>query len=131
MKELTFLSVDQVVELHRVSIDRYGGSHGLKDPGLLESAVLAPQQTFGGEFLYPDLESMAAALWHGLVMNHPFIDGNKRIGLRAADVFLMFNGFELHGSKAELVELTIKMTLGEVTREMLVEFVRTHIRPYP
>lgn len=131
MKEPIFITVEEVLELHRTSVDKYGGSHGLKDAGLLESAVMAPQQTFGGDFLYPDLASMAAALWHGLVMNHPFIDGNKRIGLRAADVFLMYNKFEIVGETRELVELTIKMTMGEVSREDLVEFVRSHMRPYP
>lgn len=131
MEEPIFLTVDQVIELHRVSIDKYGGSHGLKDRGLLESAVMAPRQTFGGEFLYPDLASMTAALWHGLVMNHAFVDGNKRIGLRAADVFLMFNGYELVGKKKELVSLTIRMTMGEFTRDDLVSFVRTRMSPYP
>lgn len=131
MEEPTFLTVDQVIEMHRLSIDKYGGSHGLKDPGLLESAVMAPRQTFGGEFLYPDIASMTAALWHGLVMNHAFVDGNKRIGLRAADVFLMLDGYELAGKKSELVSLTIRMTTGEVTREGLVSFVRTRMQPYP
>lgn len=131
MTEVVFLTVEQVIGLHRHSIERYGGSHGLRDAGLLESAVLSPQQTFGGEYLYQDIESMAGALWHSLVMNHPFVDGNKRIGLRAADVFLLLNGFQIVGSKTELVDLTIRMTTGEVSREDVFEFLRSHIQPGP
>lgn len=131
MTDVVFLTVEQVIGLHRRSIDRYGGSHGLRDPGLLESAVLSPQQTFGGEYLYQDIESMAGALWHSLVMNHPFVDGNKRIGLRAADVFLLLNGLQIVGTKTELVDITIQMTTGEVSREDVFEFLRSHIQPGP
>ncbi len=131
MTGVVFLTVDQVVGLHRHSIDRYGGSHGLRDLGLLESAVLLPQQTFDGEYLYQDLESMAGALWHSLVMNHPFVDGNKRIGLRAADVFLLLNGFQILAHQSQLVNLTIRMTTGEVSRGDVFEFLRTHVAPAP
>jgi death-on-curing protein len=82
-----YLSLGQALELHRVQIRRFGGSAGLRDRGALEAALARPQMTFGGEDLYPDVASKAAALMHSLVMNHPFVDGNKRVGAHASVLF--------------------------------------------
>ncbi len=114
--EPVFLDLEDVLRLHEQSIRLYGGQAGLRDRGLLESAVLAVQQTFDGELLYRDLAAVAAALWHGIVQNHPFVDGNKRTGLRAADTFLLINGLDLAISVDEAVEWTLALaTLGPPT----------------
>lgn len=129
MEPPRFLRVDEVIELHRQGIALYGGEPGLRDRGLLESAVLAPQQTFGGEYLYPSLPEMAAAYWLGLVMNHVFVDGNKRLGLRAADVFLALNGLDLTLTEAEAVDLTLRITVHQIGREELVARIEQNTAP--
>jgi death-on-curing protein len=83
-----FLDLEEVLDLHETSIARYGGDAAIRDPGLLKSAIAQPGAAVGGQFLHPDLPSMAAALLFSLVMNHPFVDGNKRTGAAAARVFL-------------------------------------------
>ncbi len=97
-----FLSHAQVLQLHDDVINRYGGSHGLRDQGLLESALAMPEAAFGGQFLHPDIATMAAAYLFHLFQNHPFLDGNKRIGAAAAVTFLWVNGVELTLSNDEL-----------------------------
>ena len=87
-----YLPLEQVLELHRLEVRHFGGSAGLRDRGSLEAALGRPQMTFAGEDLYPDVESKAAALMHSIVMNHPFVDGNKRTGAAAAEFFLNLNG---------------------------------------
>jgi death-on-curing protein len=90
----TFLSLDEVLEIHQEQIERYGGSDGIRDPGALESAVATPQATFGGEFLHTSIPAMAAAYLFHLCQNHPFIDGNKRVGANSAVTFLLLNDWE-------------------------------------
>ena len=85
-----FLSVDEVLEIHTALIDRYGGSDGLRDKGLLDSALYRPQSGY-----YADLVEMAAAMFESLVNNHPFIDGNKRVAFFSSDVFLRLNGYKI------------------------------------
>ena len=99
---MRYLSVEQVLFLHARLVEETGGSHGIRDTGLLESAVARPQATFGGKELYSDVFSKAAALMLSLISNHPFIDGNKRTGITAAALFLRANGFMLEASNAEL-----------------------------
>jgi death-on-curing protein len=86
--EPVFLTLDEVLEIHTQQIELYGGSHGLRDPGALESAVAMPQSTFGGEYLHASIHMMAAAYLFHITQNHPFIDGNKRAGANAAITFL-------------------------------------------
>jgi death-on-curing protein len=85
--EPRFLTLDEVLEMHEQQIDMYGGSHGLRDAGALESAIAVPRSTFGGECLHPTIWMMAGAYLYHLVQNHAFIDGNKRIGANAAITF--------------------------------------------
>lgn len=127
--EIRFLTVEDVLGLHEDSIRLYGGGTGVRDHGLLESAVLSIQQTFGGEFLYPTLFAMAAAIWHGVVANHPFVDGNKRTGLRAGHTLLLINGWNLTLSSDEVEELTLQIAKGELTRDQLAEVIESHIEP--
>jgi len=124
-----YLSVEQVLELHRVQIRRFGGSAGLRDRGALEAAVARPQMTFGGEDLYPDIESKAAALMHSLVMNHPFVDGNKRVGAHACVLFISSNDVEPAFTPDELVDVTLAVARGEVGAEALAIWLRQRSRP--
>ncbi len=93
--EIEFLTVEVVLALHQRQLDRFGGGAGLRDRGLLESAIAQPQASFGGTFAHDGLFAMAAAYLFHIVSNHPFVDGNKRAGLLAAQVFLDVNGVTL------------------------------------
>lgn len=122
-----YLSVEQVLRLHQTGIEMFGGSAGLRDRGALESAVARPTMTFGGEDLYPDEASKAAALLHSLVMNHAFVDGNKRVGIGAAELFLRLNGYRLAADDSELEELTVTVACGEIDAEALAIWFRQRI----
>ena len=124
-----YLSLEQVLELHRLQVRSFGGSGGLRDRGALEAALGRPQATFGGEDLYPDAEAKAAALLHSLVMNHPFVDGNTRIGASAAELFLNVNGALLQSEDEELVETTLAVARGEMEAEALAIWLRQRSRP--
>ncbi len=123
-----YLSLEQVLALHRAQIDEYGGARGLREKGGLESALARPQMTFGGEDLYPEAADKAAALWHSLVINHPFIDGNKRIGAMAAELFLGLNGVDLQSTDDELVAATLAAAQGEMSAEALAIWIRQRSR---
>lgn len=123
-----YLSAEQVLELHRWQMRRFGGSAGLRDRGGLEAALARPQMTFGGEDLYPDLEAKAAALLHSLVVNHPFVDGNKRIGAAVAELFLSLNGADVLAGDDELVVITLAAARGEVSAEALSIWLRQRTR---
>ena len=105
-------SVEQALLIHKYLIEVSGGAEGLRDKGALESALDTPFQTFGGEDLYPGKEQKAAALCFGLIQNHPFIDGNKRIGVHLCDVFLELNGIKLRYIDDDLVLLGLSVADG-------------------
>lgn len=126
---INFLTLDDVLERHVVQIARYGGSAGVRDRGMLESALAQPEATFGGQFLHADLYEMAAAYLFHMVMNHPFIDGNKRTGTEADLLFLDINGLEDTASDEELVELTLSVALGQCGKKEIAQFFREHTRP--
>lgn len=119
-----FLDVGDVLEIHRFQLERFGGSAGLRDRGLLESAVAQPEGTFGGEFLHGDLFLMAAAYLYHIVRNHPFVDGNKRAGLLSALVFLDVNGISIAHSDPQLYDLTLAVAEGRLEKEALSESLR-------
>jgi death-on-curing protein len=121
---IVYLSAEQLVALHALQIERFGGLSGIRDRGGLESAAARPAMTFGGEDLYPDIAAKAAALMHSLVMNHPFVDGDKRIGIAAAELFLELNGARLAASDAELEEPTLSAARGELAAESLAIWFR-------
>jgi death-on-curing protein len=123
-----YVSVDQVLELHRLLIRRFGGSQGLRDRGGLDSAVARPQMTFGGEDLFPHVEAKAAAVFHSLVVNHPFVDGNKRAGAAVAELFLSLNETELTARDDELTDITMAVARGEVAAEALAIWLRQRSR---
>lgn len=99
IEEPSFLSLEDVLEIHAAQLARYGGQDGIRDRGLLLSAMAQPEMSFAGEFLHEDLFAMAAAYAFHIAENQPFIDGNKRTAFQSADVFLMLNGFDLPASK--------------------------------
>ena len=101
-----------VLILHELSIQSYGGSHGIRDIGLPGGAIGRPFQTFGGEDLYPTMYEKAAALGESLIINHPFLDGNKRTGILAVAAFLLESGFEINSSEEELYNFTIDISTG-------------------
>lgn len=123
---IDFLAVEDVLSLHADQVDLYGGEHGVRDVGLLESAVAQPQATFGGEHLHKDLCEMAAAYMFHIVQNHPFLDGNKRTGAVAALVFLDINGTEIDAPKGALYDLTIAVATGQADKARIAEFFRLH-----
>lgn len=123
---MLFLTLDDIIESHQNQIDTYGGSHGIRDIGLLESAIAQPETSFGGQYLHADIFEMAAAYLYHLVMNHPFVDGNKRVGLEAALIFLEINNENLNCSDQELVDLVLKTTAGQVGKREIAEFFRSH-----
>jgi len=123
-----YLSLQQVLELQRRQVRRFGGAHGLRDQGALEAAVARPRMTFGGEDLYPEIADKAAALMHSLVMNHPFMDGNKRVGAHACIAFLLANGVEPIFSSADLTDITLAVAQGGVNAEALAIWLRQRSR---
>jgi death-on-curing protein len=122
-----FLTLDDLLESHTEQIAAYGGSEGLRDLGLLESALAQPQATLEGEYLHRDLFEMASAYLFHLVRNHPFIDGNKRVGLEAALVFLEINGITVNATDDDFVELVLQTARGESTKQQIAEFFRSHL----
>ena len=123
---MLFLTLDDIIESHQNQIDTYGGSHGIRDIGLLESAIAQPEASFGGQYLHADIFEMAAAYLYHLVMNHPLVDGNKRVGLEAALIFLEINNENLNCSDEELVDRVLKTTAGQVGKREIAEFFRSY-----
>ena len=122
-----YLSVDQLLRLHEKHIQKFGGSPGVRESGGLESAAARPAMTFDGEDLYTDLSAKAAALLHSLVMNHPFVDGNKRVGASAAELFIMLNDAMLDATDVELEKVTLAVARGEMDVEPLTIWFRQRI----
>jgi death on curing protein len=122
-----FLALTEVLGIHRDQIARYGGSGGVRDLGLLQSALAQPAATFGGQFLHGNLFEMAAAHLFHIVQNHPFIDGNKRVGTVAAIVFLALNGVELEAPQDDLAELVLRVAQGQAEKAAIVAFFRQHV----
>jgi death-on-curing protein len=127
--EPAFLLLDEVLEIHEQQIERYGGSAGLRDAAGLESAVATPQATFGGEFLHPSIPAMAAAYLFHLCQNHPFIDGNKRVGANAAITFLLMNDWEPLFDEQELVEMVLSVASGALRKAGLIEIFESRCIP--
>ena len=123
-----FLTVDEVVALHRLVVDQSGGARGIRDPAGLASAVAQPRMTFDGRDLYPTLVEKAAAIGFSLVRNHPFVDGNKRIGHAAMETFLLLNALELVATVDEQEKVVLGLAEGSLKRDAFTEWVRSHIR---
>lgn len=126
MNHPRFLTLDDVLRLHRDQIERYGGAHGVRDHGLLDSALAQPQASFGEKFAHKDLFEMAAAYLFHLVQNHPFNDGNKRIGAYSAFVFLFINGLKVGDVEAEFEALVFATARGEKKKPEIADFFQNN-----
>lgn len=120
------LSKPQILLLHEQLITETGGSSGLRDEGMLDSALNTPFQTFAGKDVYPSLQQKAARLCFGLVKNHPFVDGNKRIGAHVMLVFLALNGIELQHTQTELSEVILQLAAGTLQSTDLLDWILSH-----
>ena len=120
--------LEELLKLHDASIDLYGGSKGIRDIGLLESAIARPFQTFGGDDLYPTAISKAAALGESLIINHPFVDGNKRTGFLAIVTFLLECRLLLNADKDEAYNFTIQISTGEIKFEEIVLWLESNTK---
>jgi death-on-curing protein len=125
---MVYLSAQQVLFLHARLITETGGSHGVRDIGLLESAVARPQATFGGEDLYPNVFLKAAALMQSLIGNHPFVDSNKRTGIAAAGLFLRRNGWPLVADNIEVESFTLRVTGVQLEAAEIAAWLKEHSR---
>lgn len=126
---MTYLTADEVIRLQAMVIAQSGGLAGVKDRGLIESAVALPRQSFGGADLYPTLADKAAALGYSLAANHGFEDGNKRIAHAAMETFLVMNGHELSAGVDEQTDVFWRLAGKRMTRDEFFEWVRTHVVP--
>ena len=130
MSEPTFLTLAEVVEIHADQIRRYGGQAGMRDLGLLQSAVAQPEASFGGAWLHQDRFEMAAAYAYHICQNHPFFDGNKRAALAAALVFLELNGVSLSDPKSRLHRTMLQVAKGALTKSELAGVLRELAHPH-
>jgi len=123
-----FLDLEEVLEIHNDQIKRYGGTGGIRDLGLLQSALATPQAGSSTEYYHADLFEMAAAYLFHIVKNHPFLDGNKRTGIAAALVFLELNGVEFRATNEALVDTVLAVAEGTLQKSGITEFFRKHSR---
>ncbi|MCK5786505.1 MAG: type II toxin-antitoxin system death-on-curing family toxin [Candidatus Sabulitectum sp.] len=128
MSQIVFISVVNVIEIHRRLINEFGGDPGLRDRGLLESAVAMPGATFSENYLHPELSDMAAAYLFHLCSNHPFINGNKRVAVAASEVFLLANNCTLCASNEELEETTVGTAKGYVSKKEVTHFFTGRVK---
>ena len=123
---MKILTKEQILLLHSQLVEDFGGSSDIRDDALLDSAINTPFQTYDSEELYPTLLDKASRLCFGLVKNHPFVDGNKRIGTHAMLVFLALNGYELVYTQAELIDIILSLADGKVEYEELLQWIINH-----
>ncbi len=128
---MRYLSLAEVIELHRRVVAQAGGSPGIRDLDALDSALAQPQMTFDGNDLYPSLEEKAAALCFSLVLNHPFVDGNKRVGHAAMETFLVLNGWELDASVDTSEQMILALAAGDLPREDFLVWIQQSVKRHP
>ena len=124
--EPTFLALDDVLGIHRRQLELHGGTAGVRDMGLLESAIAMPAAGFGDEYLHKDIYEMAAAYLFHIVQNHPFTDGNKRTGAVVAMAFLELNDVEFEITNDQLVEFVLAVAEGKMEKPEIAAFFREH-----
>lgn len=123
---MIFFEYEQVIKLHSSLIAKTGGIDGIRDEELLDSALQTPFQTFGGNNLYPDVLDKASQLCYSLIENHPFVDGNKRIGVHLALLFLKLNNIELNYSQQELIDFGLGIASGKISKHGIKEWLIQH-----
>lgn len=124
---MRYLTLPEVLEIHRRILAQSGGAPGVRDIGAVESAVAQPTMTFGGKDLHPTIAGKASAICFSLVMNHPFVDGNKRVGHAAMETFLVLNGYELCADVDDAERTILQLAAGQLTRDALVDWVTTRV----
>jgi len=124
-----FVPKADVLAIHQRQIERFGGLDGIRDEGLLDSALAQPQATFFGELLHPNICTQAAAYLYHLAKNHPFLDGNKRTAFATTIAFLRMNGYELSMSEEAAYNMVIQVAQGQISKEELTSLVEQHIQP--
>jgi len=122
-----YLTLEDVLEIHRQVIAETGGSASIRDVNLLDAAIHRPQASFAGLDLYPSLAEKAAALLHSLIMNHPFVDGNKRTAFTAADAFLRLNGWKFAAGEDDLFEFVIAIAEKQMPFEQIAPWIEAHL----
>lgn len=120
------ITIKTIIRLHELSIINFGGSQGIRDPGLMESAIARPYQTFGGEYLYPTVFEKAFALVESIITNHPFIDGNKRTGFLSMLLILELENFKITASNDATYNFTIQISTGEIKFEEIVLWLKNN-----
>jgi death-on-curing protein len=126
LTELIFLGLDEVIEIHHDQIKRYGGHPGIRDIGILKSAIAMPSATFDGNYLHTDIFEMSAAYLFHIVRNHPFIDGNKRTGAVASIVFLMMNGIDFHADENDFEKIVLLTAEGKTDKATITRFLESN-----
>ncbi len=126
---MRYLTLDEVLELHRMVLGQSGGAPGILNFGVLESAVAQPYMAFAGEEIYPTLADKTAALAFSLIQNHPFVDGNKRVGHAAMETFLVLNGHELTADVAKQEEVVLQVAASKMNRKALTSWLTQNMRP--
>jgi len=124
---MRYLTLREVLELYRRVMDIGGGAEGIRDLQALQSSIAQPRMTYGGQELYEGVVAKAAALGYSLIMNHPFVDGNKRVGHAAMETFLMLNGYEIHAGVSEQEEVILKVAAGEMGRAEFEQWLEEHV----
>lgn len=119
-----FLTLDEVLAIQHKEVEKFGGSHGVRDLNLLDSALQRPQSSFMGEDLYPTIFDKAAALMHSILLNHPFIDANKRTSMVSAAYFLHLNGYDIKTTQKELVELALKVESKKMSLDQISKWLK-------
>lgn len=126
MSEMQFLTFSDIIEIHEYQIENFGGAEGLRDIELLKSAVGMPENTFGGVFLHPTVYEMAAAYLYHLVENHPFVDGNKRVGAMAALIFLDINDINFDAPEELFTEMVLKVADARMLKSEIALFLKEY-----
>jgi death-on-curing protein len=123
------ITKESILKLHELSIIKYGGAQGIRDDGMMESAIFRPYQTFAGEDLYPTTFQKAAAIVESVIINHPFVDGNKRTGYLAMLAILEEGKIELNAPNDAIYDFVIKISTGEIRFEQIVEWLKQNTSP--
>lgn len=128
MRNVKYITLDVTIAIHDDMIERYGGSFGIRDLGLIQSALARPQASFGGEDLYPTILAKAAALFHSLIFNHAFMDGNKRTSMTTTARFLYINGYELDADDKEFVDFPLRVENKHLSLGEIAKWLKEHAR---
>ena len=126
MAKTLYLTLEEVLAIHHDQVERYGGSHGIRDINLLTSAIERPKSSFMGEDLYPTIFDKAAALMHSILLNHPFLDGNKRTSMGSTTALLHFNSWDLKVKQKELVEAALAVESKKWNLKQISKWLKEH-----